>query len=74
MLAELLADHLDVPATDITDDTGPDNLASWTSLAHIELITAVESVYGVRFTSYEIQSIATVGSLRGALRDKGVTA
>lgn len=70
-LEEVFASVLGVTESELDDATTPRVLASWTSRRHIELITAMESVYGVTFTTAEIKSLGSLGAARGMLREKG---
>jgi acyl carrier protein len=70
-LEELLARVLREPVAKLTEDVGPRTLKSWDSLQHLELITAVEKQYNVRFTAAEILSIDSVGKMRQILLQKG---
>jgi acyl carrier protein len=69
---ELFCDVVEVATSDLTENTSRANTRSWSSLTHINLITAVEEVYGILFTTREIQSINTFGDLRRLLREKEV--
>lgn len=71
-LEELFGDLLEVAPSELSDASGPANLRSWDSLTHINIITGLEEVYGVRFTTREIESLKDVGVARRLLREKGV--
>lgn len=44
-------------------DASPSTVAGWDSLAHMELILAVERAFSVRFTTAEIMTVETLGGL-----------
>lgn len=71
-LEEVFSSILGVPTSELDDATSPAVVSSWTSRGHIELITAMESLYGVTFTTEEIKSLKSLGDARGFLRNKGV--
>ncbi len=71
-LEEVFATVLGVSASELDDETTPKVLPTWTSRAHIELITAMESVYGVSFTTAEIKMLKSLGDARNFLREKGI--
>jgi len=73
-LHELFSKILKVPASVLTDETGPKELSEWDSLHHIELVLSVETEYNVRFSAAEITSIYTIGNVRELLVQKGVSA
>src|SRR5690606_6956983 len=53
-LIPLVAAALDVPAASLTQDSGPENVPQWDSLAHITVITAVEKAYQIQLTVPEM--------------------
>lgn len=71
-LTGLLADVLGIPEELVTEDGGRDVLPEWTSLAHIQVINAVEEAYRVVLSTHEITEATTVTGLRRILLDKGV--
>lgn len=70
-LTELVADVLQVPADEVTEDTGPATTAAWSSLRHVQIIARVEKEYGVRLTAREARACRSVGKLRAVLAEKG---
>lgn len=46
-IKDLLADVLDIDPDDIDQDTSPDTVEAWDSLAHIRLISAIEEKYSL---------------------------
>lgn len=69
---DLLADVLELPRIQVTDDLGPATTSAWTSLRHVQIVSAVQREYGVRLAPREIRSIRCVGDLRQLLLGKGV--
>lgn len=51
----------------ITVETTPADVEEWDSLAHINLLAAVESSFGVRFSADDMAEIDSVKSLLAAL-------
>ena len=58
------------PALAITDKTTAADIPEWDSLAHINLIIALELSFGIQFTSEEVTSMANVGDLFKFLEKK----
>jgi len=54
----------------ITGKTSPLNIEEWDSLAHINILAAVESVFNVRFTADEMSSINDVEALLRAIASR----
>ncbi len=73
-LKDVFATVLNVPAAELDEASGPKVLGSWTSRAHIQLITTMEQIFGVTFSAAEIKSLKCLGDARGFLRQKGVEA
>ena len=46
-LVEIFATVLGVPETAVTDDLSPDTCATWDSLRHIQLCTAIDQSFGI---------------------------
>jgi acyl carrier protein len=69
---ELFCEVVEIAPSDLSENTSRANTQGWSSLAHINLITAIEEVYGVLFTTREIQSLNTFGDLCRLLREKEV--
>jgi acyl carrier protein len=70
-LEEILGSILEVSPMELGDHSGQQTLQSWSSFAHINIILALENVYGVSFTTKEIQAVKSIGEIRQLLRDKG---
>jgi acyl carrier protein len=70
---EVVAGVLEVEPDELTDDAGPDTLGSWTSLRHVQLLVSLQEAYGLSFSYQEMKDVTTIGALRKALRDKGVS-
>ncbi|WP_371502634.1 acyl carrier protein [Kitasatospora sp. NBC_00374] len=71
---ELFAAVLDLPEQEITDDTAPHNTGQWTSRVHIQLVVALEDVYGITLSAAEIKALTSIGAAHGILTAKGVDA
>ena len=54
---EIVAMVLDVDATMIDDDASSDTISSWSSLAHMNLVLALEDEFGVRFEEHMIPDV-----------------
>jgi acyl carrier protein len=71
-LEELLAGILQVPTAALQDSSGPTTLRAWSSLKHIQLVAALERVYGVKLTAHEMQRLTSLAKVRAMLQQKGV--
>jgi acyl carrier protein len=59
----IFRDVLDQPDLIITRESNASNVADWDSLAHVNLVTAVEKRFKVRFALGELQSMKNVGDM-----------
>ena len=71
-LHQVIAKALKVQAESVAEETSPETLKRWDSLRHLDLMTAVEDAYGVRFSTAEVLRATSVGEIRRLLREKGV--
>lgn len=71
-LEEFFSDVLEVAPSELHEESSQASLHSWDSLTHINIITGLEEIYGVSFSTKEIQSLKALGDARRLLREKGV--
>lgn len=71
---EIVAETFHVDPLDVTEDTSAQNLAAWTSLAHLRLLTNLQNAFGVRFTTNEMVMLMSVRAIESALESRGVRA
>lgn len=71
-LIGLFAEELGVEASILSDQSSPDTVEQWDSLAAMRLVAAIESEFDVRLTTKDIMKMRTIGVAREVLRGKGV--
>lgn len=64
LLKATLSDVLGIAAAGIGDETSPDDVAAWDSLAHMNLIIAVEEAFGVTIPDREAVELTSYALLR----------
>ncbi len=69
-LVDILAELLNVPRDRIGPQTSVETESAWDSLAHMNIVFAIEDAFGVRFDDDEIAGITSVGKLEAALAAK----
>jgi acyl carrier protein len=69
-IKHVIAATLEVPIESISDDDSPATLSQWDSLAHLNLVMALEQNFGVKFTLDEILGLRDVRTIQRALRQK----
>ena len=71
-LIDLFSKVLNVSASSLDDDSSPDSVSEWDSLAAMSLVAAIEEKFKVRLSTKEIMRMTTIGLARQALQNKGV--
>jgi acyl carrier protein len=67
---EIFRDVLDEPDLVLTRQSNAESVPEWDSLAHINLITAIERQYKVKFALGELQEMKHMGDLLDILARK----
>lgn len=62
-LQPLFRDILDQPNLRIARESNSSNVEGWDSLAHINLVTAIEQEYNVKFSIDELLELKNVGEM-----------
>lgn len=73
-LSTIVADVLGVPESSVIDAMSADTTPAWTSLAHIDLVLALEAEYGIALTAEDGVDMLSVKLIRMILVEKGVGA
>lgn len=71
-LLRTVASVLGISEAKINDDTSPDSVESWDSVAHLNLVMALEEVFGTSFTPEETMDMTSVKLIRLLLEEKGL--
>lgn len=58
--------------TKLTNETGPDDIDSWDSLGHVNIITAIEDEFDIEISPEEIGEIRTIGDIKKILAHKNI--
>lgn len=67
----IFRDVLDEPELVVSEELSADQVESWDSLNHVQLMVAIEREFGVRFTTTEIVELKNVGALMTLIQSKG---
>jgi acyl carrier protein len=73
LLAELqviFRDIFDQPNLVITRESNASTVDDWDSLTHVNLITAIEKRYKIRFALGELQDLKNVGDMIDLIQEK----
>jgi acyl carrier protein len=71
-LKEILAKVLLVDRTKINDTMSRKDVEEWDSMAHLMLVSEIESEFGVMMNDDDITEIKTVGDIKRVLRKLNV--
>ena len=69
-LCDIVRDVLDDEALPLDEQTVAGDVEGWDSLAHINIMVAVESAYGITFTSDQLGQFRNLGELQDFLRER----
>ncbi len=62
-LSGIIRDVLRTPQLVITSSTSARDVDEWDSISHIEIVTAVEKHFSIRFALVELQALKNVGDM-----------
>lgn len=62
-LTEIFREIFDDPQLIINPETTARDIGDWDSLAHIQLMVAIEQKFGMRFNTGEVASLKNVGEM-----------
>jgi len=69
-LKKVILEVLKLDDFDFQDNTTADQVPGWDSLSHLNVITAVEKEFSVRFKAYELLKLKDVGDLQNVINSK----
>jgi acyl carrier protein len=70
-LIDLFAEEFDVSGGTLNDESSPDTVEQWDSLAAVRLVAAIETEFSVRLSTAEIMKMRSIGLARAVLKSKG---
>lgn len=68
-IRKIISDVTGVPVGVIGDDFGPGDDPAWDSLAHLNIIIALQSRFGARFDAGDPSRLTSVKAMFEALKD-----
>lgn len=71
-LTEIFRDNFDDDSIVLTDATNANDIEDWDSLEQINLLTAIEKKYGLKFNLGDVRGLQNVGDLAALLERLGV--
>mgnify|MGYP005841788555 CR=1 FL=1 len=61
---------LDDPALRLDPESAADSIDGWDSLSHIQIVVALESEFGIRFSAAELIDFQNIGALADGIERK----
>jgi acyl carrier protein len=71
-LRDLIADTLEISPEQVTPELSTEDVDTWDSFRHLQLVLAIEGEYGVQFDPQQIPELTTVSRIQTTLEQKGV--
>jgi acyl carrier protein len=71
-LYSIIAKIMDVSESDVTDESGPETIANWTSFNSYVLLYQLETEFHVKFTIDEAMDVQIVADIKRHLKNHGV--
>ena len=72
-IQEIFRNVFDDPTLIITRESNASTVEDWDSLAHVNLVTAIEKKYKIRFALGELQELKNVGDIIDLIGKKVAT-
>ena len=72
-LYQIISKILDVPASEINDESSPETIENWDSFNSLLLADELESEFNISFTLDEIIDSANVAAIKKHLKNHGVS-
>lgn len=69
-LTEIFRDVMDNEEIVLEENTTAEDIEEWDSLAHVQLIEKIESVFGLKFSAKEMMSWEDVGEFVDSIAEK----
>ena len=66
----IFRDVLDVPDLQLTRQSNASNVEGWDSLAHVNLVMAIEKRYKIKIALGELQDLKNVGEMADLIQKK----
>lgn len=71
-LYDLITRVMNVPISQISDNSGPESIESWTSFNGYVLLYELEHEFNVKFTMDEAMDVKTISDIKRHLHNHGV--
>ena len=69
---EIIARVFSIPVSQVTDESGPENVESWESFNGLVLVDELERHFNIKFTISEITDVKNVFDIKRHLKNHNV--
>ncbi len=66
----IVSDVFEIPEESVKPDSSPDNVETWDSIHHLNMVLALEQEFGVQFTPEEIEQLLSVELIVALVEEK----
>jgi acyl carrier protein len=73
-LREVFVDVFGIDEADVTVDSSPVTIPAWDSVAHLNLIFALEAEFGIQFEAEDIPDLVSFQVIRDKIEGSGSSA
>ncbi len=70
---EIVAKVFGISVSDITDQSGPENVGTWDSFNGLVLVDELENFFKIKFSISEITDVKTVADIKRHLKNHDVS-
>lgn len=70
-LPAIIARALNIEAAAVNEALRMGDIEQWDSVAHLDLVSALEEAFGISFTAEEMMELTSVAALRARLAEAG---
>ena len=71
-LYSIISKVMDVPESEINDQSSPENIESWDSFHGLVLVDELENTFNVKFTIEEIADVQNVGDIKQHIKNHNI--
>ncbi|HEY1336585.1 MAG TPA: acyl carrier protein [Bryobacteraceae bacterium] len=73
-IQRIIADVMQFPVEEVTPESSPDTIPTWDSIAHLNLVMAVEQEFGLSLLPEEIEQLLSVELVVALVEEKKTSA
>jgi acyl carrier protein len=73
-LQQIFSAVLGVDSESLSDESSPQTIGAWDSMATMNLVAAIEEAHGISLSTAEIRALTSFGAARAILKSRGIRA